>query len=178
MSSPIQALVQDLKDAFRDQEAGGHITSLLATYARAHDDWRPLALPDPTRYTRNLVEINDDYELLLLYWTGGQRSPIHNHEGQNCWMAVLEGPVEEANFAFPTCHGPLDVGPVKTFQPGQVAYIRDEVGLHEVRTVGEQDAVSLHLYSKPYGECNCYCPETGAITRTQLSYYSVRGVRS
>ena len=126
-----------------------------------------------------IVELNDEYELLLLYWSAGQRSPIHNHEGQDCWMAVLEGPVEEANFAFPNGDGaPLAPGPVKTYEPGQVAYIRDEVGLHEVRTVPGHDAVSLHLYAKPYGVCNCYCPDTGAITRTPLSYYSVRGVRA
>lgn len=178
MSTPLLTLVQDLKHTIGRELGGKRIATLLSTYAREHEDWRPLALRDPDCYTRNLVELNDDYELLLLYWSAGQRSPIHNHEGQDCWMAVLEGPVQEASFAFPDGHGPLEAGPVKTFDPGQVAYIHDEVGLHEVRTVPGYDAVSLHLYSKPYGECNCYCPDTGAVTRTSLRYYSVRGRRS
>ena len=178
MHTPIQTLVEDLKAAIRGHEGGGRIASLLSSYGREHDDWRSLALPDPSCYTRNLVELNDDYELLILYWSPGQRSPIHNHEGQDCWMAVLEGPVEEAHFAFPEGPGPLGAGPVKTFDTGQVAYIHDDVGLHEVGTVPGHHAVSLHLYSKPYDACNCYCPETGTFTRTPLSYYSVRGVRS
>ena len=174
----MRALIADLTSAFRQDPVGAGVASLLAAYAVAHDDWRPFALSDPERYTRNLLEVNDLYELMVLHWSEGQRSPIHNHEGQNCWMAVLEGPVEEASFAFPNGTGAPSPGPVKSYNAGQVAYIRDEVGLHEVRTVEGYHAVSLHLYSKPYQECSCYCPDTGAITRTTLSYYSVRGERS
>ena len=178
MTTPLETLVSDLRDAIRADQTKA-VAELLTAYSASHDDWRPWAIKDEERYTRNLVERNDDYELLLLYWSAGQKSPIHNHEGQNCWMTILEGAIEEAHFAFPEGEGPLPCGPIKRFEPGGVAYIRDEVGLHEVRTVeGGPDAVSLHLYSKPYGQCNCYCPNTGAVTRVPLSYYSVRGVRS
>ncbi len=176
MPTHLATLTDDLMAAIRGTDRGRRIADLLSRYARAHDDWRSFAIVDATCYTRNLIEINDEFELLLLCWGDGQKSPIHNHEGQDCWMAILEGPMEEAHFAFPAGNGPLEAGPVRAFQRGDVAFIRDEIGLHQVRTVGLRPAASLHLYAKPYAECNCYCEETGRVTRVALGYRSVRGV--
>jgi len=60
---------------------------------------------------------------------------------------------------------------------GQVAFIRDEMGLHLVRpsAASPNGGVTLHLYSSPYDECNCYCPDTGEVTRKSLGHYSIRG---
>ena len=54
---------------------------------------------------------------------------------------------------------------------------RHEMGLHLVRPwpPGRASGVTLHLYSLPYDDCNCYCPETGQVTRRRLGHYSVRG---
>ena len=176
-SVPIQSLVQSLTDEFGQPEPnGGKIAQLLRDYSASHQDWRSYALVSPRCYTRNLVELNDQYELLVLCWDTNQCSPVHNHEGQDCWMAVLEGPMEEVHYEAPTSEGPLACGPVRRFETGQVAYISDEIALHLVRAHESGPAVSLHLYAKPYGECNCYCEETGKITRKKLAYYSVHGV--
>jgi len=112
----------------------------------------------------------------VLCWYTSQCSPVHNHEGQDCWMAVLEGPIEELHYEMPNGEGPLACGPVRRFETGQVAYISDDIALHLVRAGESAPAVSLHLYSKPYAECNCYCEQTGKVTRKRLSYYSVNGV--
>ena len=88
-------------------------------------------------------------------------------------MAVLSGPMEELHYEAPNCEGPLDCGPVRRFDAGQVAYISDDIALHVVRAIKGTTAVSLHLYAKPFQKCNRYCPETGTITRVSLSYHSV-----
>jgi hypothetical protein len=49
-------------------------------------------------YTRNLVFKNDLFELLILCWGPGQRSWIHNHRGQHCWMSVVEGRLAIRNY--------------------------------------------------------------------------------
>lgn len=176
LSPHLTALTGDLLAAIRAEDTGRRIASLLGEYAKAHDDWRDYAFAEDEGYTRNLLELNDEYELLLLCWGSGQRSPVHNHEGQDCWMAVLDGPIEEVHFPFPKAPGPLDAGPVRTFARGEVAFIKDEIALHQVRAVDGRAAASLHLYAKPYGQCNCYCEVTGKVTRTPLTYHSVRGV--
>ena len=173
----LDALVEALHAAFESDVAGRRIGELLATYASEHEDWRPWALFDEAQYTRNLVIREERYELMILCWGVGQESPIHNHEGQDCWMAVLDGAVEELRYRMPGAGtGALDPHDAKAYGVGQVAFIHDDIGLHLVRSADRgRPAVSLHLYTAPYDACNCYCPETGHITRTKLVNYSERG---
>lgn len=177
MTPHLDQLVADLGEAFQANPRGTDAAPLLREYASQHDDWRRYAFFEDGIYTRNLIAANEHFELLLLCWSANQTSPVHNHEGQNCWMAILEGEIEEERFAIPTCRGPLESGSRLSFPRGEVAFIRDEIGLHVVRPVQGRPSVSLHLYAAPIPECNCYCEETGAITRKTLQYYSVRGER-
>ena len=73
--------------------------------------------------------------------------------------------------------GPIRSKGTKVFGAGQVAFIRDEMGLHLVRPsrAGPGRGVTLHLYSSPFDECNCYSPETGQVIRKKLGHYSIRG---
>lgn len=176
LSAPLARLSSELSECIRRRDRGRLIADLLASYARSHEDWRDFAVRDADGYTRNLLELNEEFELLLLCWGSGRTSPVHNHEGQDCWMVVLEGPIEEAHYAFPDQPGPLAPRRVQSYATGDVAFIRDEIGLHQVRSPGGRFAASLHLYSKPFATCNCYCERTGRVTRVPLVYHSVRGV--
>ena len=176
----LDALVEDLVAAFGAGQSGPRIAALLEQYATGNDDWRALCMWSDEGYTRNEVIRTDAFQLLVLCWGAGQVSPIHNHEGQDCWMAVLEGQVEEARYCRPTevAEGRLDPRSANTFQRGQVAYISDEIGLHVVRSaVPTQSAVSLHLYASPYDTCSVYCPDTGRQERKVLRNFSSRGRR-
>ena len=170
----LDQLVEALRDSITQEPK--RVAERLRAYASNHDDWRPFAFFAEGCYTRNLVARDARFELLLLCWDVGQESPIHNHEGQNCWMSVLEGTLEELRYPMPEPGhtGPLNAHESYLYEAGNVAFIRDEMGLHLVRPVGGR-AVSLHLYATPYAECNVYCPETGRISRKRMSDYSVRG---
>ena len=176
-AQPLDVLVRSLREEFHNAARGGRVAELLGEYARTRDDWRRYAFFSDQHYTRNLVELDARFELMILCWGPGQESPIHNHEGQDCWMAVLDGEVEEVRYPMPSGSGPLHSKGTLRFGPGQVAFIRDEMGLHLVRPLGTRPTggVTLHLYSSPYDECNCYCPDTGRVTRKKLGHYSVRG---
>ncbi len=175
-------LCKDLALEFRRDPRGGRVASLLSAYASAHDDWRAWAMFESDRYTRNLVQKEEQFELLLLCWGAAHRSPIHNHEGQRCWMAVLEGQISETLFEAPrddhALGEPLVQGTSRNFRPSQVAFITDEVALHEISAAGGAPAVSLHLYSRPFSTCQVYDRETGRIAVRQLGYHSVRGERA
>lgn len=180
MTTPaLDGLVGDLTARFRQGPQGGAVAEILGAYARSSKDWRGFALFAPQHYTRNLVVLNDLFELMILCWGPGQESPIHNHEGQDCWMAVLDGEMEELRYLIPSGAGPGPILAKSThrFASGQVAFIRDEMGLHLVRPTRASalGGVTLHLYAKPYDECNCYCPETGRVTRKKLGHHSIRG---
>src|SRR5713101_8628647 len=49
-------------------------------------------------YTRNLIFKNDVFECMTICWEIGQASRIHNHRGQNCWMATPIGRLKVQNF--------------------------------------------------------------------------------
>lgn len=172
---PLDRLIASLDETFGPAGSREEIARLLGEYGRQHDDWREYGLFQDDCYTRNLIQLSERYELLLLCWAAGQRSPIHNHEGQDCWMTILEGPIEEVHYRFDPGAPPV-AGRTKQFGRGEVAFIRDEIALHDVRSPGESPVVSLHLYASPIAACNCYCEKTGQISRRELSYDTVRGV--
>jgi len=55
---------------------------------------------------------------------------------------------------------------------GGPGYVDGPTDIHAVETVGE-DAVSLHVYVKPYDECDIYDLTQGIVGRVRLSYDSV-----
>jgi cysteine dioxygenase len=174
MKQPIETLVDELVACFRRDAAGRDAARNLGAYARAETDWRRFARFAPETYTRNLVARNEQFEMLVLCWSAGQESPIHDHAGQHCFMAVLEGRIEELQYAFPPAagRGPLRRTARRVFEPGEVAYIHDRIALHKVRPHAGQAAVSLHLYSRPIDTCQVYDEETGAMLSRQLIYHS------
>jgi cysteine dioxygenase len=174
--APIEVLEADLLAEFRRDPRAPRAARLLADYAERHVDWRRHVLYDASTYTRNLVARCAEFELLVLCWNVGQQSPIHNHAGQHCWMAVLDGEIEEAHYAFPDAGcaaGPLAPGRSLRFAAGKVAYIDDEIALHRVRPVPGTSGVTLHLYSKPIDVCQVYDETTGGVVLRRLAYHSL-----
>lgn len=56
------------------------VREIMSDYIQGgHTDWKEFALFCPLKYSRNLIEINENFELIILCWLPGQESPIHNH---------------------------------------------------------------------------------------------------
>jgi len=174
MKQPIETLVENLEACFQRDPAGKAAPRALAEYAREHGDWTRFVRFDPAIYTRNLVSRNEQFEMLVLCWSAGQESPIHDHSGQHCFMAVLQGRIEEQQYALPAgpAAGPLKPSARRVFKAGEVAYIDDGIALHRVRPFGAEPAVSLHLYARPIDVCQVFDEVTGAVLSRQLIYHS------
>jgi cysteine dioxygenase len=174
MKQPITTLVDELVACFRRDEHGRDAARALGGYTREHDDWTRFVRFDPALYTRNLVSRNEQFEMLVLCWSAGQESPIHDHSGQHCFMSVLQGRIEELQYGVPSepGSGPLRQTGRRVFEPGEVAYIHDRIALHKVRPYGAQPAVSLHLYARPIDVCQVFDEQTGAVLSRQLIYHS------
>src|SRR5262245_40160907 len=50
-------------------------------------------------YRRNLMRGGEAYNVWVLCWRNGQRSPIHDHKGSSCCIRVLEGTMTETLFS-------------------------------------------------------------------------------
>ena len=174
-STPVQDLLSELDRELESDPRGPGIASLMQEYSQRHDDWRRYVHFSPGTYTRNLIRASDEYELIVLCWDDNQASPIHDHGGMRCWMTVLDGNIRETLFDMPPAEGVLGAPrSSKTFSRGQVAFITDDVGLHEIATEGGP-GISLHLYANPIPECRTFCPETGSIGIKVLTYHSIGG---
>lgn len=175
--SSLQGLVCSLDRALRapDRAGGPAVAGLMANYAAASGDWREFMRFREECYARNLVSASELFELLVICWKPGQISPIHDHQGQRCWMAVLDGGMRETQF-HAAGRGPLREGRTSVLQPGQVAYIQDEIALHEIAPAGDGAGVTLHLYSRPIRECRIFDRHTGQVSVRGLAYHSVEGL--
>jgi len=172
--APIAAVQRALTAEFERDPHGPRVAAILGDYARRHGDWRNFAHFADGRYTRNLVGRTETYELLVLCWDAGVASPIHDHAGQKCWMAVLEGRIEELQYEWPGARatGPLRATGARGYEAGKVAYIDDDIALHLVRPADGRAGISLHLYSRPIETCLAYDESTGSVLPRQLTYHS------
>jgi cysteine dioxygenase len=176
-SSPIDRLQDAIQAELKRDPKGPKVAQILAAYSKEQSDWKRFALFDAETYARNLVHRTDAYELIVVCWGLWQESPIHNHAGQNCWMAVLDGAVEEIHYELPgdDRRGRLAEGRTSVFQRGSVAFINDEIALHKVRPCAGLSGVTLHLYSRPIDVCNVYDSGTSQVVSRKMEYHSVAG---
>ena len=123
------------------------------------------------RYTRHLVFKNAAVELLVLCWACGSHAPIHGHEGELCWARVERGHLRFASYK-ELSRTPLRLAPAGQPIDGGPGHVDGPADIHAVETVGE-DAVSLHVYVKPYDECDIYDLAQGVVRRVRLSYDAV-----
>jgi cysteine dioxygenase len=173
----LDELCRRLELDFERDTRGKGVAHLLSEYCRSARDWCEFQLFSEETYTRNLIHRCGEFELLLLCWNPGQESPIHDHAGQDCWMAVLEGELEEVHYqALAGGEGrPLEEGKRTAFNTGGVAFIQDGIALHKIRPLRGARGISLHLYSNPIDTCRVYDPASGRARSVDLGYQSVRG---
>jgi cysteine dioxygenase len=139
---------------------------------------------DAQHYTRNLIDKTELYELLAICWEVGQRSSVHNHKGQNCWMAAPLGRLAVQNYrllaedlAAHRCNiVATDVVEINADNPVAVDPLNP---VHDVRNPKEWSAraITLHVYSRPFDSCIVYSVDQGSCGEIGLTYTSMYGKR-
>jgi hypothetical protein len=100
---------------------------------------------DTAQYVRHPVCFFDDWEVMVIGWSSGQITPIHDHRGVMGGMAVLSGSVMEERFATPDDVPSLVDSRVRP--EGDLCHIGPTV-LHRLIPKTPR-AVSLHIYRPP-----------------------------
>jgi cysteine dioxygenase len=105
------------------------------------------------------------YELVVLCWRSGQRTPIHDHQGSSCAFKVIEGVASETRFVR-TDSGLICPAGTKRLEAGYVCAAWDS-DIHQVANlelVGK-DLVTLHIYSPPFRYYNKYSLDSPNVER-------------
>jgi cysteine dioxygenase len=135
-----------------------------------------------SHYTRNLIFKCDLFEVMAICWETGQVSRIHNHRGQNCWMATPIGRLRVQNFRVENrdaSKGICNLVRTDTYNmdPEHPAVVAPEEPVHQVLNLPQfgQRATSIHIYSYPYSSCEIYSLDRGSYSDVPLHYSSEYG---
>lgn len=168
----------DFVGFFDVQKAPAFANGSVTKYLRAHevdmDEFASYVYFREDTYGRNFVAGNDLYEMLVLTWLPGQHTPIHDHDGQRCWMQMIAGRLDFKNYH------PIDrkkpqliaKGPPETHEVGEGVYIDDSMGVHSIQNTSTKPAISLHIYSTPVTRCQIYNEAKKKFEWLDLSYFT------
>jgi len=158
---------------FREEAVGQYLAAHLVT----REDFTPFIYFRDDTYGRNLVAKSPHYELLVLTWLPKQRTSIHDHNGQRCWMLVHAGALTFKCYSNPGASGKLSpIGSVETKKSGDSNYIDDTLGFHSIANANATvPAISVHLYAGPVPRCQTYNESTKRLEWTELQYFTQLG---
>jgi len=123
-------------------------------------------------YARNLFYKSEDFEILVMCWKSGQKSPIHDHDTCLSVEKVFSG-----QLLFKTYHrvheGRDEIYEGETISgvPGDVADVAAG-SIHKLENPSEfeSDAVTVHLYFPPLKQMKCFDLESKTADWRKLGY--------
>ncbi|MBI1853324.1 MAG: cysteine dioxygenase family protein [Planctomycetes bacterium] len=184
-------LVDGLKRLESDVITKDRVTEFLSGAQVSDGSIRPYVTWSDQRYTRNLVFHDDLFEIMVLCWKSGQKTPIHTHNGQLGWTLVQRGHLEVVNFKWKGCNKPENqnvvgmdcLGGATEFDldeltrlgcdaDGAVSTVDKTQTIHRMINpdVDHEAAVSVHVYSKPFDSCIAFDLENHRCYRRQLVF--------
>ena len=120
------------------------------------DDVRDFLHYEDDCYCRNLVAESPWFNMLVLCWKSGQRSPIHDHAESVCAFKVLTGVCSETAYGFSPC-GQVFPLATRDFHAGEIIASHDS-DTHQVSNLQPEGTclVTLHIYSPPLKTMKIY----------------------
>lgn len=156
---------------------GDSVDRYLGTHKLNPDDFLNFVFFREDRYARNLIQRTKHWELLVLTWLPGQCTPIHDHDGNRCWVTVHTGALTIKSYDCLTDEKKLSraLGPAETVSKGGKIYADDGRGVHSIANASKKPAVSLHLYAGPIDRCRIYDEKTKKFVWKNLTYFTQNG---
>jgi len=144
---------------------------------------RPYLYFSAKHYTRNLILHTPLFDLIAICWEIGQKSRIHNHTNQRCWMGMAFGRVQVQNYRLvrqdPTTQF-CELAPTNRYviDADNPAEVESEEPIHLIVNppAFASRAVTLHIYSHPFDECEVYDLKSKRYETVNLSYTSELGL--
>jgi len=162
--------VAELTDSLRAAQLK-EFPSIIKSCNLDFDDCEAFASWNKKNYSRNCLEKNDRFEIILLCWNPGHSTPIHDHGGQRCWVYQLLGEIEEIRFKL------TDNEPEETYRhvlkEKGLSYIDDKMGCHILSNNSGEKSMSIHIYASPIETCDVYNPDSGQFESKDLSFNTI-----
>lgn len=112
---------------------------------------------------------------MLLCWEQGQKTAIHCHNEQECWVKVVSGCFAEELYRVDESSGKIEYLSTEILLQDEVTTVEDASILHNLANTNRGRSMTLHLYMKPIKECRIYDVATSQLKLVSLSYDTVGG---
>lgn len=122
---------------------------------------------DKDNYTRNIIQLNNNYHLLILCWQQEQYSSIHDHGNRDCFMYVIDGMIQENIYQLKQKN--LIDCQKNIYKQGSDSYIMDSMGMHSIKCLSDR-AITLHLYAKPIEKYQVFDLQTNKLVCLQYDF--------
>jgi|SRR5882672_1031254 len=192
----IDDFIDGLRSFERSPITRDRVLDLCSSVRISDSSLAPYVFFDEAYYTRNLIYRDDLFEVMTICWQPGQKTAVHTHNGQLCWMITQRGNLAVVDYKWLGCdhpeyqnvvgidcvagseHTKLEVireveasasGPVMTADKLQTIH-----RLYNLSADTER-AISIHIYSRPIDSCVAFDMENQRCYRRQLGYFSKRG---
>jgi cysteine dioxygenase len=103
------------------------------------------------KYTRKVIYIDDNIEVVVIGWDKGQSSTIHDHPSNGCIYRILCGDMVEYRY-----NSKLNIESMVKLNNGDIGNIMDNRYYHKMSNESGGRASSLHIYSPPNYKMNIY----------------------
>ena len=163
--------IDDLVQALKENNNSNFTSIITSTYLSIHTLEEYSSWSDEC-YTRNCIEENEKFELILLCWEKGQQTPIHDHGGEECWVKIINGEFKETIFKT-TESGELEVENSFVLKEDEISYMIDFMGFHSIENISDGRSMSLHLYAKPIRNCNIFDEDLKTFEMKNLQYDTI-----
>jgi cysteine dioxygenase len=141
--------------------------SVLAPVASVVEKYLGSARFDQTFYMRHPIYLGEDWEVMVIAWDAGQRTPIHDHRGVMGSMLVYSGTLMEERFETPEgCPKLLE----SSRRPAGDACTTSPTLLHRLFPANGK-TLSLHIYRPPLRQMGIW--EAQGLTQIVPSQYDV-----
>ena len=98
-------------------------------------------------YTRIPIHRDEHIEIVVICFASGQTSSVHDHQGSNCVIRVVQGKVLECLFR--RSSETLDINSHHSLHTGEISGL-DGHQIHQLSNLDPQGTVLLNFYSPPF----------------------------
>jgi cysteine dioxygenase len=107
----------------------------------------PIFFSDDNKYTRVVISKDEHLEVVVICFGPGQTSTVHDHQGSNCVIRVVDGKILET--LFKENNDSLEKISSHYINKGEVSGL-DGVAVHQISNISKKGTVLLNFYSPPF----------------------------
>lgn len=135
----------DLESVFKDIFTQKNISvdqgkKILQSYNS--DDFKKYIRFDTQTYARNYVVNSELFDILILCWSPGQKTPMHWHPKDGCFVKILEWSIRETIYNWEK-----QVLKKNIHTAWDIMYNHDSIWYHVLENPNDTGTISLHIYS-------------------------------